>query len=152
MKKLFFTLAGSIMFMYIIWIVIFAISVDDWSQLPNYHIDLYSMVYRFAHNDSLSYGFMDTFRSMVSSLTKLNELNWVDALLTTSGATYDMSSGWAIATAGINLLVNPLYTIANTFVIIGYLIALVVQFLLIISNIVTAMVDFVISPIWIINS
>lgn len=149
MKKMFFTLCMSLMLLFVIWVIMFAFYVDDWENITSYHLDLYSMVYRFSHNSGLNTDFLATFRSMISSLTQYNHNDWIKMLLQNTGAIYTNSVGWDIAIAGLNVLVNPLYTIGNVIIILGYLLVLILQFLIIVSNIATALFDFVFVPIWI---
>lgn len=152
MKKIFFSVIMSFIVMFAIWVLVGWITIPDFSEnISSYHLDLYQMFDRFNFGSSMNYNFIATFHSFIDSMKKINTANpLVKALISnfnTGG--YELSNGFTILLNLFNALISPFTALVNSIVVAGYLLVLVIEFLVITSILATALFDFIFSPVFI---
>lgn len=151
MKKLVCGFIGSFMIMFFIWTIIGWINEPNFIEnASHYHLNLYAMFKRFDGSDYLNNNFINTFRSMIDNLKKINYNSpLIKGIINSFNKGGYTGSTWTILISAINSLINPLYSIANVTLITGYLLVLVIQFLGITTGLATAIFLFVFEPIFI---
>lgn len=147
MKKIFISVILSFLVMFFIWTMMCWINYPDFMEYRQYyHLDLYGMLQRFNIGQDINDDFTFTFWMFIESMKKLNTSDPVYKILL-NNFTGGVSNGWLIAGQGILAVINPVLAIANSFVVLGYLIVLVIQFLSITTVLATAIFDFIFNPI-----
>lgn len=150
MKKIFCWVIGSFLVMFFIWTMMIWIQYPDFMLDPSkYHLDLYTMFVRFNAGADETSNFISTFRSFLDDMKKINTDNpYIKAITETfNGGSFSGSNGWTIVLNAINALINPIYAIANSVTVFGYLCVLLTQFIYITTMLATAIFDFIFSPV-----
>lgn len=148
MKKIFAGVVGSGFFIAIIWLVIFEINTDDLRNLSHYHLDLYTMLGRFnVATGWVKDTFISMFRQFIDTMEYINGKGLLATLLSNNPSF--QGAGWELLLTALESLFNPLVVIGQTCVVIGYILALALMFLTIISSVFTSIFDFIFQPIFI---
>lgn len=139
--------------MFFIWTIIAWISYPDFIQnSSHYHLNLYGMLQRFHFSYDRSYDLVATFQSFINACKKIN----MDNPLVASFYNAFESGGYQIGGVGqvilaiVNALVNPIFSMANLCIILGYITVIITQFLIITTVLATAIFSFVFEPLFII--
>lgn len=147
MKKLFLGCVMPTMFLFIVWAIVFTVSVDDISNITNYHLDLYAMIKRFNVSSASSDTFQDLARSFLNALKTVNDKSLSGILI--NKVIPNNSLGFDILQIGLNVFFNPFMSLVQSVIILGYLIALIFEFLVITTSVATALFDFLFNPIFV---
>lgn len=148
MKKIVFALVSSLLTLFLIWVIMFQFTVDDLSNITDYHLDLYTMLDRFNFNSSFEENFSYIFRSFIDSIKQISSSGVATKLFETAG--YDSIGTWLLTNV-LDAGLNPLYLIVYPIVVLGYLQVLILNFLGVSTIVATAIFDFIFNPVFIAN-
>lgn len=152
MKRVFFDVIMSFIVMFAIWVIVGYATIPNFTEnITHYHLDLYAMINRFNFGSSANKNFINIFHSFIESMKKINTTNpLVSSMLKTfNKGGYELSNAFVIVLTAINALISPFISLINSFVVLGYLIVLIIEFLEITTILATALFDFVFSPVFI---
>lgn len=148
MNRLFFSVSMSMIILFAWWGLVGYMQFG--ADISTKHLDLYSMIYRFKVDFNYQW-FNATWNSFIDLLESINDTNpfvrLVGSLFQNDG--YSVPSGFAWVLNAINALFNPIAQIINLFVVPIYLILFVLPILGSFLQVTSAIVDFVISPVFI---
>ena len=148
MTKLIGAFCASGFFIALIWLVMFQLNVGDLKDLPYYHLDLYTMLGKF----NIATGwvgdtFTSLFRQFIDTMKFINSKGLL-AMLLSNNPSFS-GAGWQLLLTALESLFNPLVVIGQTAVVGGYLLALVILFLTIVTSVFTSLFDFIFQPVFI---
>lgn len=148
MNKIFFSVVGSMLVLFAWWTLLGYMQYGN--TLVNHHLDLYTMVNRFKvdFNYTQFSGLWDT---LVDTTKKVNDTNPIVSFIASKFGHngYSMPSGFAFVLNAVNALLNPIAQIYNLFVIPVMLLLVSMPILGNFLQVTSAIVDFVISPVFI---
>lgn len=148
MNKLFFSVSMSMIILFAWWGLVGYMQFG--ADVSTKHLDLYTMIYRFKVDFNYQW-FNSTWNSFIDLLESINDTNpfvkLVGGLFQNNG--YSTPSGFAWVLNALNALFNPIAQIINLFVVPIYLVLFVLPILGSFLQVTSAIVDFVISPVFI---
>lgn len=149
MKRLFLSLCMSMILLFAWWGLVGYMQFGD--SLPDRHLDLYTMVNRFRVDFNYT-TFSGTWNSLVNATKSINDTSPIVKAIAgrfDGGKGLSTSSGFAFVLNAVNALFNPIAQIYNLFVIPIFIIIVTLPILGTFLQVTSAIVDFVISPVFI---
>lgn len=163
-KKFLTLVFSSIFILFVIWGIVFMVDHMEIYRMPinaqitylrRYHLDLKATIGHFqqAFSGNIGRDLMNTLGSFRTTLQKFNnnQFNTVTTIISAfnNGHYPSFSGGFNSILAGLNALINPLYGIVQSTMVIAYLAIILVQLFGVIFNVVWGFYEFIFNPIFI---
>lgn len=153
MKKLIIGTIGSILMIFVIWLIVGWIDKGD--SIVNYHLDLQATIRKmnliFSNEKLSGFSFIELFRGFRNNLEKINSYTFTAKILQAISGNNPLNSstGFSLLINAVSALFDPLAMIFNALIILAYIPIILITLVIYAINFIMGLVEFVFAPVFI---
>lgn len=154
MRKLFLSVVISIMFIFVVWTIIAYYNYG--SDITSYHLDLYATfqkfnLYNIDNNGLNGFTIIDSLNALKKALKDITESSLSGVIIKhfTNADVKSWSIGFQVVVNVLETLLNPIFAVAQTATILGYLTIIFIQVAQYVVNFLMGCYEFIFAPVFI---